>query len=146
MYHIAKLYQNEQKELESKGEEIFSRQFFDKALLNFMSELGMLYRKLGQKPNRKELMQAYVTGFKGMLAIGVALHCKEDINEPEIGADRPYGDAVFFDLYEKCNILYYTLKDAQFYSLFSSYLALGKMLGLNFDDIYYVYYEEKESL
>ena len=42
MYHIAKLYQNEEKRLASSGEEIFSRQFFDKALLNFMSQLGML--------------------------------------------------------------------------------------------------------
>lgn len=144
MYHIAKLYQNEEKRLASSGEEIFSRQFFDKALLNFMSQLGMLYQSLSRKANRKELMGAYVNGFKGILTIGVALHCQEDISEPEIGSDRPLSEQVFFELYEKCNVLTYTLKDSAFYSLFSSYLALGKMLGLNFDDISYVYYEEKD--
>lgn len=144
MYHIAKLYLSEEEKLASKGEEVFSRQFFDKALLNFMSQLGQLYQALSANVNRKELMKAYVTGFKGILAIGVALHCQEDISEPEIGTDRPLSEQVFFNLYEKCNVLSYTLKDSAFYSLFSSYLALGKMLGLNFDDISYVYYEEEE--
>lgn len=143
MYPVKKMYLTEKKKLEEEGYAVFSQDFFVEALLNFLSQLGLLYRVIKQDGNRKEVMQAYVAGFKGILGVGVALQAKEDISQPNIEHHDKKLETIYFDVYEKALDLKYTLKDHTFYSLFASYLGLGAVLGFNFDDITYVYENEK---
>lgn len=143
MYPVKKMYLTEQKKLESEGREIFAPEFFEEALLNFLSHLGELQQIVAKKGNRKQTMIAYVHGFRSLLGVGIALHCQEDISRPNLPETHKKMSEQFFDIYEHALALRYTLKDHSFYALFSGYLSLGGLLGLNFDDISYVYENER---
>ena len=119
MYPVKKMYLTEQKKLEEEGYAVFSPEFFQEALLNFLSYLGNLYQVTSRKGNRKEVMQAYVTGFKGILGVGVALHAQEDVSQPNITYSEKKMAELYLDIYEKAIDLKYTLKDYTFYALFS---------------------------
>lgn len=143
MYPVKKLYVSEKEKLEKEGYAVFAPEFFETALLHFMSELGQLFENYYYHTNRKELMISYVHGFRAVLSVGISLHCQEDINKPNIGENKQAINEQFFDVYEKALNLKYVLRDHHFYSMFSSYLVLGNMMGFNFDDITYVYENEK---
>lgn len=143
MYPVKKMYLAEQQRLENAGYEIFSTEFVEKALLQFLTDLGILYQADLRQANRKELMHAYVAGFQAILGVGVALQAKEDISQPNLQNAGKTRRQLFFDIYEKALTLKYTLSDQGFYSLFSSYLVLGNAMDINFDDITYVYEKEK---
>jgi len=143
MYPVKKMYLSEKKKLEDEGYAVFSPEFFQEALLNFLSRLGYLYQVTSRQGNRKEIMQAYVAGFKGILGVGVALHAQEDISQPNLTYSDKKISELYLDIYEKALDLKYTLKDYTFYALFSTYLVLGNSLGFNFEDITYVYENEK---
>ena len=145
MYSIRKLYRYEQEQLASLGHDVFSRTFFDQTMLSFMSRLGDLYVARYKKANRKDLLALYVSGFKAILAIGVSLSCKDDLREPEINEKREDEIRLFYEMYEKSLVLSYTLKDSAFYSLLGTYLNFGQTLGINFDDIMYVYRTQEEK-
>ncbi len=142
MYPLRKLAQNEQEKLEAKGYALFSADFFESALLDFLYELGSFqhqYRAL----NRKELMLCYARGFRSLLAVGIALNAKDDINQSQIpDEDRPV-NKLCLDLYEQAVTLRYTLKDHGYYSLFATYLQLGNILNINLEDINYVFENEE---
>lgn len=142
-YPVKKMYDTQQEKLESEGYEVFAPEFFEEALLNFMACLGKLYQVVYQKGNRKEIMVTYVEGFRGILSVGIALQCQEDISQPNLPKSHQDFKAQLFATYERAVALKYVLKDHSFYALFSSYLGIGHILGINFDDINYVYESEK---
>ena len=143
VYPVKKYYLTEQKKLEAEGYAVFSNEFFEQALLNFLSSLGQLAQQTTLQANRRSLMMAYVGGFRALLGVGIALQAQEDISQPQISHQNESLTTLYFDIYEKALALRYTLKDHSFYALFASYLALGSYLDINFEDINYVYENEK---
>ena len=124
--------------------EVFSRKMFENRILTFFTCLSNLYQVIERKGNKKELMQAYVLGFRAILGIGIALNAKDDLNYPGIDNITKSIETLLFDIYEKAISLKYTLKDHMFYSMFSSYIILGDTLGFNFEDVTYVYENENK--
>ena len=122
--------------------EVFSHKMFENRILSFFTCLSNLYQVIERKGNKKELMQAYVLGFRAILGIGIALNAKDDLNYPGIDNFTKSTETLLFDIYEKAISLKYTLKDHMFYSMFSSYIVLGDTLGFNFEDVTYVYENE----
>lgn len=143
LYPVKKFSMSQKEKLVSEGREIFAPEFFEEALLSFLESLGELSKTVRNGGNRKEIMLAYVNGFRYALNVGIALQCQEDISQPNLPEGHKDMTKQLFDIYEKALTLRYTLKDHTFYALFSSYLGFGHILGFNFDDITYVYENEK---
>ena len=135
MLPIKKYYDQEEK----ISNEIFSNKIFENRILHFFTCLSNLYEVLERKGNKKELMHAYVLGFRSILGMGIALNAKDDLSYPGIDLISKNVETLLFDIYEKAISLKYTLKDHVFYSMFSSYIVLGDTLGFNFEDVTYVY-------
>lgn len=142
-YPVKKMYDTQQERLKQEGYEVFAPEFFEEALLNFMSCLGDLYQAVYQKANRKDVMLIYVKGFRAVLNVGISLQCQEDISQPTLAKSNLFFRDQLFKTYECALSLRYALKDHSFYAMFSSYLGLGQILNLNFDDVHYVYENER---